>query len=64
MRASMVLNRQMSGLIGEQITNDSKMVFVTETNFPRSLYNNEEKFNAHKMIVVVRNPLDVIPFMA
>ena len=40
------------------------MVFITKTHFPLNVYGNEEEFSANKMIVIVRNPLDIFPSFA
>ena len=40
------------------------MVFITKTHFPLNIYGTEEQFTANKMVVIVRNPLDVFPSLA
>ena len=64
MRTEITLPEQMWGLLGQQITSDDKLVFVTKTHFPFNVFKTEEHFTANKMIVIVRNPLDVLPSFA
>ena len=54
----------MCGLHGQQTVCDSNLVWVTKTHYPLNVYKNEEVFNAQKMIVIVRNPIDIIPSVA
>ena len=52
------------GLLGQQTVSDSNLVWVTKTHYPLNVFQNEEVFNAQKMIVIVRNPIDIIPSVA
>jgi len=51
------------GLLGQNIVNDSNQVFVTKTHYPIA-HTNCKPFTAEKMIVIARNPIDVIPSFA
>ena len=52
----------MMGMIGEEVVSDENLVWITKTHYPAPLF--KKKFNAQKMIVVVRNPIDVFPSFA
>ena len=52
-------NLAMMGMQGQEFVNDSNKVWVTGTHFPVQSAD-AKKFNAQKMICIVRNPLDVI----
>ena len=54
----------MMGLVGTHIVSDTNLVWLTKTHFPLNVYRIEEEFNAQKMIVIMRNPIDVIPSLA
>ena len=54
------INLQTLGLCGEETTCDSNLVWVTKTHWPNP-HGWKETFHAQKMIVQVRNPIDVIP---
>ena len=49
------------GLLGNNTVCDSNTVWVTKTHYPMSLPGATLPFTANKMIVIVRNPIDVIP---
>ena len=51
------------GLLGQAIVSDSNLVWVTKTHYPLGRSENE-RFNAEKMIVIARNPIDVMPSLA
>ena len=51
------------GLLGTDITADSNRVWITKTHYPKGVPN-VSVFNAQKMIVMARNPIDVIPSFA
>ena len=53
----------MMGLLGQNITSDSNLVWVTKTHYPHAIPG-DKAFKAEKMIVIARNPLDVIPSFA
>lgn len=53
----------MMGLKGQNITGDSNMVWITKTHWPQDIPGSKP-FTAEKMIVIARNPLDVIPSFA
>ena len=48
------------GLLGQNIVSDSNMVWITKTHKPMDTPNSRP-FNAQKMIVIQRNPIDVYP---
>jgi len=50
------------GLLGQNIVNDSNQVWVTKTHHPKP--QSRKPFTAEKMIVIARNPIDVIPSFA
>ena len=50
------------GLLGQNITSEEGRVWITKTHFPmKAPTAGETHFTANKMIVVARNPIDVIP---
>ena len=51
------------GLLGQNITCDSNRVWITKTHYPQDIPGSAQ-FKAHKMIVIARNPIDVIPSFA
>ena len=53
----------MMGLLGQNITSDSNMVWITKTHWPQDIPGSKA-FTAEKMIVIARNPLDVMPSFA
>ena len=53
----------MMGLLGTYHVCDERTVWITKTHYPVGL-GTEAPFNAQKMIIVVRNPIDVIPSFA
>ena len=57
------INLQTLGLCGEETACDSNFVWLTKTHWPFPI-GWKETFHAQRMIVVVRNPIDVIPSMA
>ena len=54
----------MMGFLGQNITGDSNRVFITKTHEPGATPANAKPFTAQKMIVIARNPIDVIPSFA
>lgn len=50
---------QTMGLIGEETTSDTNLVWITKTHFPLDSVN-KGVFRAQKLIKIVRNPLDTI----
>ena len=58
MNLEVTLKNQMCGQLGEEHA-DSNLTWITKTHWPSPI--NREKFHAQKMIVVVRNPIDVLP---
>lgn len=53
----------MMGMLGSNITSDTDMVWITKTHYPQAMPNSKP-FAAQKMIVMARNPIDVIPSFA
>ena len=53
----------MMGLLGQNITCDSNKVWITKTHYPQDIPGSAP-FTANKMIVIARNPIDVIPSFA
>lgn len=53
----------MMGLLGQDITSDSNLVWITKTHWPKHLPGTRN-FTAEKAIVIARNPLDSIPSFA
>ena len=53
----------MMGLLGQNITSNSDRVWITKTHYPHDIPGSEP-FSAQKMIVIARNPIDVIPSFA
>ena len=51
------------GMLGTSITGDSNRVWITNTTAP-AMTRNPSTSNAEKMIVISRNPLDVMPSFA
>ena len=51
-------------MLGQGITCDSNRIWITKTHIPCDVPNNDSPFKAHKMIVIARNPIDVIPSFA
>ena len=51
------------GLLGQNITCDSDRVWMTKTHYPQDVPGSAP-FTANKMIVIGRNPIDVIPSLA
>ena len=52
------------GFLGQNITGDSNRIFITKTHEPGMTPANPKPFTAQKMIVIARNPIDVIPSFA
>ena len=50
---------QTMGLVGEETTSDTNLVWITKTHYPLDSVN-KGVFRAQKMIKIVRNPLDTI----
>ena len=50
---------QTMGLVGEETTSDTNLVWITKTHWPLDSVN-KGVFRAQKMIKIVRNPLDTI----
>ena len=53
----------MMGLLGQNIVADDRTVWITKTHYPQDIPGSAN-FKAHKMIVIARNPIDVIPSFA
>ena len=51
------------GLLGNNIVSDSNSVWITKTHFPHNT-GKARYFTPNKMIVIARNPIDVIPSFA
>ena len=51
------------GLLGQYVTCDSNLVWITKTHYPQDIPGSAP-FSAQKMIVIARNPIDVIPSFA
>ena len=51
------------GLLGTGITSDTNRVWITKTHYPLARPDCTP-FSANKMVVLARNPIDVIPSMA
>ena len=51
------------GLLGQNINSESNRVWITKTHYPRGA-SLGTVFEAQKMIVIARNPIDVIPSYA
>ena len=49
------------GALGEEHSGDDGSCWITKTHFPMESF--EIKFHANKMIVIARNPIDVVPSM-
>ena len=49
------------GFAGEETSGDNGLCWITKTHYPGKLF--EIKFHANKMIVIARNPIDIIPSM-
>ena len=49
----------MMGSVGEEVVSDDNLVWITKTHYP--VPTGKKKFNASKMIVITRNPIDVFP---
>ena len=57
-------NEAMSlGLLGQNITSEENKVWITKTHYPMDIPESRP-FHANKMIVMARNPIDVIPSFA
>lgn len=52
------------GLLGEETVADTNLVWITKTHYPLYCPGGGTKFHSQKQIVIVRNPIDVIPSMA
>ena len=48
------------GFLGQNTTCDSNRVWITKTHYPQDIPDGTP-FTANKMIVIARNPIDVIP---
>ena len=59
----MTVHEAMMGLLGQNITGESDQVWITKTHKPLETPNSKS-FLASKMIVIARNPIDVIPSFA
>ena len=53
----------MMGLLGTYHVCDERTVWITKTHYPMG-NGSEAPFNAQKMIIIVRNPIDAIPSFA
>jgi len=53
----------MMGLLGQGFTCDDNLVWVTKTHYPQAIPG-DTPFSAQKMLVIARNPIDVIPSFA
>ena len=53
----------MMGLLGTYHTSEENRVWITKTHYPGG-FGTEAHFNAQKMIIIVRNPIDVMPSFA
>ena len=51
------------GMLGQNITSDSNRVWITKTHYPKG-FGSEKAFSARKIIIISRNPIDVIPSFA
>ena len=63
MGIDMTFHEAMMGMLGQNIVSDSNSVWITKTHFPHPC-SNARYFTANKMIVIARNPIDVIPSFA
>ena len=63
MGIQMTVHEAMMGLLGQNITGESDRVWITKTHKPMDTPNSKG-FHASKMIVIARNPIDVIPSFA
>ena len=61
MDLELTIHIQMLGLLGEENVTDTNLTWITKTHWPTPTY--KVKFHAQKMIVIVRNPIDIIPSM-
>ena len=52
----------MMGMPGEEVVCDDNLVWITKTHYPGPMW--KRKFHSQKMIVIVRNPIDVFPSFA
>ena len=50
-------------MLGQGVTSDSNRVWITKTHYPADVPGSAP-FKAHKMVVIARNPIDVIPSLA
>ena len=64
MNLNMTMCLQFNGLHGEGHVADGNLVWVTKTHYPMESPMGVTKFNSQKQIVIVRNPIDVLPSMA
>ena len=60
MGIKMTVHEAMMGLLGQNITGESNRVWITKTHKPMDRPASKG-FHASKMIVIARNPIDVIP---
>ena len=54
----------MMGMKGEEVVCDDNLVWITKSHYPmgfKSPAKFSKGFNANKMIVVARNPIDILP---
>ena len=63
MNIHFTVHEAMMGLLGQNITGESDRVWITKTHKPMDTPNSKD-FHASKMIVIARNPIDVIPSFA
>jgi hypothetical protein len=57
----------MMGMKGEEVVCDDNLVWITKSHYPmgfKSPAKFRRGFNANKMIVVARNPIDILPSKA
>ena len=64
MNLNLTMNLMFNGLHGEGHVADGNRVWVTKTHYPFQSPMGVTKFESQKQIVIVRNPIDVLPSMA
>ena len=52
------------GFLGEETVADTNLIWITKTHYPLWCPGDVFKFHSQKQIVIVRNPIDVLPSMA
>ena len=59
MNLDIAIQLQMVGMLGEENVTDTNLTWITKTHWPINFF--KEAFHANKMLVIVRNPIEIFP---